>query len=263
MTTTAAPSNPTPPTPTATAAPDAAIAQFPDFPPRTDMMNTAHIHDDGNQSALRLHLGNPETTVVLGEVPVYWNVPTGQTGVRVPDLLIAFNIRRAQIIAQKGYSILEQGKPPDFVLEVASDSTAHHDETGKWQDYADFGITEYWLFDPDWGRRYAKGLTGWTLRKGRYEPIPIYEHGPEMHYGQSAVLRLAVCWEYGKLRWHAPRAGYLLSHDEERRGRLAERNLRLAERNLRLVAETQRDAAISEALRLRDEIARLRNERSG
>ena len=277
MTTKATPAvNPPPPT---IAAPP--LAQFPDFPPRTDMMNTAHIHDDGNQAALRLHLGNPDTTVVLGEVPIYWDVPANRAGVRVPDLLIAFNIRRACIIEQKGYSILEQGKPPDFVLEVASDSTANNDETGKWRDYANFGITEYWLYDPDWGRRYARGLTGWTLRNGRYEPIPIYQPAPDLHYGRSAVLRLAVCWEYGKLRWHAPETGYLWTHAEERSGRIAERdqriaeqnmriaernrriaeqNLRIAERDRRIAAETQRDAAISEAQRLRDEINRLRNE---
>ena len=254
--TTAADRNRTPSPPTA--APDA--AQFPDFPPRADMMNTTHIHDDGNQSALRLHLGNPETTVVLGEVPVHWNVPASRAGVRVPDLLIAFNIRRARIIARKGYSIREQGKPPDFVLEVASDTTARHDETGKLHDYANFGIAEYWLYDPDWGRRYEKGLTGWTLRSGRYVPIPIHEHAPNMHYGYSAVLNLYVCWEYGKLRWYDSEIGYLRTHDEERSERIAERNRRIAERDGRIAAETQRDAAISEAQRLRDEIARLRGE---
>ena len=258
-----------------------ASAQFPDFPPRYDMMNTRHLHDAGNQPALRLHLGNPDTTVVLGEVPVAWEVPAGRAGVRIPDLLIAFNIRHAHVLAQKGYAIREQGKPPDFVLEVASDNTARNDEIAKWHDYANFGVAEYWLFDPDWGLRYERGLTGWTLAQGQYEPIAIYEFAPEVHYGYSAVLGLYVCWEHGVLRWYDTAVGYLMTHDEERsgriaerdgriaeqqgriaeqRGRIAEQRGRIAERNNRIAAEAQRDAAVSEAQRLREEIARLRGE---
>ena len=239
-------------------APAPAPAAFPDFPPRNDLMNSENLHDYGNQPALRLHLGNPDTTVVLGETPIYWRVPTGRAGVRVPDLLIAFNIRRALISAQKGFSIADQGKPPDFVLEVASDSTARNDETAKKRDYAAFGVTEYWLFDPDWGQRYERGLIGWTLVQGSYEPIAIHQYGSELHYGWSDVLGLYVCWEYGRLRWYDPAVGYLRTHDEERSGRIA------AEDRLE-AAETQRDeersgriAAEAEAQYLREEVTRLR-----
>lgn len=218
------------------------VARFPHYPPRSDMMNPRHLHDQGHQPALRRHLGNPDTTIVLGEVPIAWDVPRGRAGVRIPDLLIAFNVRRAHILAQHGYAINEQGKPPDFVLEVASDSTASNDETGKWRDYANFGVMEYWLFDPDWGQRYATGLAGWTLVSGRYEPIPIHRHAADMHYGDSRVLGLQVCWEYGELRWYDPIAQrYLDTFDS------------LAE---------ERDAAVAEAQRLRDEIARLREDRA-
>ena len=217
-----------------------AIDKFPDFPPRADMMNTRHLHDQGHQASLRRHLGNPDTTIVLGEVPVSRDVPRSRVGARIPDLLIAFDVRRADILAQQGYAINEQGKPPDFVLEVASDSTAGNDENAKWVDYANFGVTEYWLFDPDWGKRYATGLAGWTLVNGRYVPIPIHRHASDMHYGDSRVLGLQVCWEYGELRWYDP-AGqrYLDTFDS------------LAE---------ERDAAVAEAQRLRQEIARLRSD---
>ena len=242
--------------------PAPAPAAFPDFPPRNDLMNSENLHDYGNQPALRLHLGNPDTTVVLGETPIYWRVPTGRAGVRVPDLLIAFNIRRALISAQKGFSIADQGKPPDFVLEVASDSTARNDETAKRRDYAAFGATEYWLFDPDWGQRYERGLIGWTLVQGSYEPIAIHQYGPELHYGWSDVLGLYVCWEYGRLRWYDPAVGYLRTHDEERSGRIAaEDRLEAAEthqaeeRSGRIAAEDRLEAA--EAQRAEERSGRI------
>ena len=226
-----------------------AIARFPDFPPRADMMNPLHLHDQGHQPALRRHFGNPDTTIVLGEVPIARNVPRGRAGVRIPDLLIAFDVRRAHILAQQGYAIGEQGKPPDFVLEVASDTTAGNDENAKWLDYANFGVMEYWLFDPDWGKRYAVGLAGWTLVNGRYEPIAIHQYAPNMYYGVSAVLGLQVCWEHGQLRWYDPIAQcYLDTFDSVADARDAERDGRIA--------------AEAEAQRLRDEIARLRENRT-
>ena len=241
-----------------TKTPEAAlsVAVFPDFAPRNDMMNPEHIHDYGNQPALRLHLGDPESTIVLGEVPIYQEVPhsrEGRAGVRVPDLLVAFHIRRAQVIAQKGYAISEQGKPPDFVLEVASDSTARTDETDKREDYARFGVTEYWLFDPDWGRRYRRGLMGWRLVNGRYVPIYIWEYASGRYCGWSAALGLYVCWEEGRLRWYDPVSGYLRTHDEEQRGRISAETGRITAEAGRIIAEAQRDAVAAERDAERDE----------
>ena len=131
------------------------------------------------------------------------------------------------------------------------------------------------------------GLSGYRLVNGRYELIPIYNSGPDLYYGYSAVLGLHVCWEYGQLRWYDPAAeSYLLTHYDERQGRIAaeaefmlergsriaaealadiERDGRLAEQSRRIAAESQIDlerdgriAAESEIERLRAEIERLR-----
>ena len=238
-----------PPTPAVhlkTAAPELpASARFPWLPPRDDMMNPRYLHDLGHQPSLRRHLGDPDTTIVLGEVPVSRTLPRGRAGIRRPDLLIAFNVRRARILAQEGYAISEQGKPPDFVLEIASNTTSRRDENEKWHDYANFGITEYWLFDPDWGRRYTAGLIGWRLVNGRYRRIPIRRCGENMYYGDSAVLGLQVCWEHGQLRWYDPIAArYLDTFDS------------IA--NERDAAFRERDNALAETRRLQAEIARLR-----
>ena len=67
-----------------------------------------------------------------------------------------------------GYVISEQGKPPDFVLEVASESTARRDLGSKRDDYAVFGIPEYWRFD-ETGEYYGDRLAGERLVDGVYE----------------------------------------------------------------------------------------------
>lgn len=235
------------------------LAQFPDFPPRDDMMNLIYLHKPAHLASLEWHFGNLDDTIVLGEVPIAWEVPRGRGGVRIPDLMVAFNIRHAHILAQRGYAISEQGKPPDFVLEIASNTTSKIDETRKWRDYANFGVTEYWMFDPDWGRRYAAGLSGWTLMDGTYQAIPIIQHADGMHYGDSAVLGLQVCWEHGNLRWYDPAAArYLDTFKSLATARDTVMRERDAAVNERDAVVNERDAALSEAQRLRDEITRLR-----
>ena len=40
---------------------------------------------------------------------------------------------------------------PDLVIEVLSPATARHDRTTKYRLYAEAGVTEYWIIDPDAG----------------------------------------------------------------------------------------------------------------
>ena len=294
MTTTKRPT----PTLTAPADADADLIQFPEFPPRDDMQNIFRLHDPAHIPALRTHFGNPDTTVVLGEVPIGWTATGERTGLRIPDLLIAFNIRRAAIVEVMGYSITEHGKPPDFVLEIASPTTARRDEIDKPGDYADFGVPEYWRFDHEWGRNYATGLAGDRLVNGVYQPIPIHQAGPELYWGHSDILNLDLCWEYGELRFYDPTAQRYLdtfdsihyariaaedardaahaarldaenaritaeeSRDAEHSARIAAEESRDAEQAARLTAEESLDAARAEIAELQAEIARLRADQS-
>ena len=216
--------------------------KFPVFSPRDDMQNPIHLHDPGHQAVLRRHFGNPGTTIVLGEVPVGWN-PRQRRGVRIPDLLIAFNIDRPQVIEQQGFSIEELGKPPDFVLEIASPTTGRSDYTVKREDYARFGIPEYWRFDASGGRYYDTALAGDRLIEGAYRPVEIVQlEGRHLH-GSSAVLGLELCWQEGRLRWYDPaEQRYLPTIDEMDDERIAEQQARLvAEERIReLEAENRR-----------------------
>ena len=111
--------------------------KFPEFPPRDDMQNFLHLNRPGYPTALDRHFGLSDSTVVMCEAPLRWR-PGQRRGHRIPDLLIAFNVDRAAATFQMGYSISEQGKPPDFVLEVASSSTGEKDYEEKRDAYAKF-----------------------------------------------------------------------------------------------------------------------------
>ena len=226
------------------------LEKFPDFPPRDDMQNSLHLDDAAHQAILRRRFGNEATTIVLSEIPVRWT-PSQQEGHRVPDLLVAFNADRALGVEQRGYSIRDQGKPPDFVLEIASPTTARNDYVDKRRDYAAFGIPEYWRFDPTGGRRYGAPIAGDRLSEGRYRPIEIREVEPGHYHGYSEVLNLNPCWDSGRLRWHDPATQrHLLTFDEEseahaaeRAAHMAERAAHMAEREARMAERAARAAA--------------------
>ena len=217
------------------------LERFPEFPPRDDMNNPIYLYRPSHIYTLELHVGNPETTIVLGEVPVGWT-PGQSAGIRRPDLLIADNVKRALIIEQWGYAIDQQGKPPDFVLEVASATTGENDYTAKRRDYEAYGIPEYWRFDPSGGEYHDVALAGDRLVDGVYQPIEIEWLDENRCRGYSEFLGLYVCWEYGELRWYNPETeSYLRTHADEVERAEAERTARASAEERADRAEIERD----------------------
>ena len=217
------------------------LERFPEFPPRDDMNNPIYLYRPSYIYALELHMGDPETTIVLGEVPVGWT-PGQSAGVRRPDLLIADNINQVLIIEQWGYAIEQQGKPPDFVLEVASETTGENDYTAKRRDYEAYGIPEYWRFDPSGGEYHDVALAGDRLVDGAYQPIEIEWLDENRCRGYSEFLGLDVCWEYGELRWYNPETeSYLRTHADEVERAEAEREARTDAEERAARAEMERD----------------------
>ena len=150
-------------------------------------------------TALARHYGSPDTILVLGDIPVRHTFQRGlgPQMLRYPDLIVAFGVDSAEVIARQGYAIDDQGKPPDFVLEIASLTTAENDYTYKRADYAAYGILEYWRFDPTDGERYPAGLAGDRLVDGEYRPITIHGTKEGGYWGHSEALNLDVVGRTG------------------------------------------------------------------
>ena len=189
--------------------------RFPDFPSREDMQNTSHLHRRSILTSLAIHMGNPETTLVHGEVPVAPTLdPWGEY--RIPDLIVVRDCDVNLVEQQGGYAIDRQGKAPDFVLEVASPTTGRADYTDKRADYERFGVAEYWRFDPSGGEYHDAALAGDRLTDSSYQPIDIETLDEGWLRGYSEALGLYICWESGMLRFFDPRTeSYLRSHSED------------------------------------------------
>jgi hypothetical protein len=172
----------------------------PDPPPMPDAMHQ-EPHFTDLMSTLRRHLrGQPnwDSTLISGDSHFYYDRDNLNNRYE-PDCHVAFNVDVAAIWPRNGYMTWVAGKPPDFALEIASESTGQRDTGIKRQDYARIGIREYWRFDPTGGDLHDAPLAGDRLSDGRYEPIPTHTEPDGSIWGYSAVLDLWLCWDSGWL----------------------------------------------------------------
>ena len=166
-----------------------------------------------------------------------------------PDVYLAFGVDAHAIRQRKLYLPWEVGKPPDWVLEVASVSTGREDIGRKRDLYARIGVPEYWRFDPQDGAYHGEKLAGDRLVAGGYEPIELTAAPDGILKGYSEVLGLSLCWDDNWPRLYDPATNtYLETWQQERAARQAAESEQAA-------AEAQ--AAIEQAGRLAAE-ARIR-----
>jgi Uma2 family endonuclease len=141
---------------------------------------------------------------VSGNILLYYE--KGNSRLRVsPDTLVAFglspNVRRV-------YKLWEEGKAPDFVIEVTSKGTSKEDRIRKAELYARLGVREMWLVDPL--REYlGVPFRGYELIDGDWQEIAT---GAERAH--SRVLGLDIVAAPGGI-WLARPNGELLPGPRE------------------------------------------------
>ena len=246
--------------------------RLPDPPQREpdEMTQYDHLSKNGNFRYLAIHLGNPDTTLVEADRWMIARPEDDRTRARRPDLMVAFDVNTAAYQASNGYVVSEQGKPPDFVIEIASDSTASIDVGEKRDDYAALGILEYWRFDKT-GEFHGAKLAADRLISGQYHPIRIDELDNGSLQGYSSALNLNLRWEDNELVFYDPATRQPIVTLEDERARAdSERETRVAaearadnEHAARLAAEaqlhTEREARAADQARIRELEARVYN----
>ena len=168
-----------------------------------------------------------------------------------PDFYAAFGVDALAIERRKLYLPWEVGKPPDFVLEVGSESTAENDLVGKRRTYAQIGVAEYWRYDRTGGDFYGQSLAGERLVNGVYQSIELTTEPDGVLKGYSPAMRLSLCCQGDMLTFYYPETGeYLRNLPAEKAARLAAEETARTERGARLAAEA-RIRQLEEELRRR------------
>lgn len=185
---------------------------------------------------------------VAGDMLIYYRINDNTTSI-APDVFVVFDAQGKH--PRDCWFTWREGKPPDFVMEMASASTWRRDIIEKRPIYAGMGVPEYWRFDPR-GRYFSPVLVGERLVNGEYQPIPVVMGRDGILRGHSEVLGLDICVKPGlELRLYDPQRGeWLRTHQESEAARQA--------------AEEGQRAAEEEVRRLREQLANLRsNPQSG
>ena len=171
-----------------------------------------------------------------------------------PDVFV---IRGVPKRSRDTYKIWEEGKPPDFVLEVATPGTARDNAGDKLELYARLGVREYWLFDPQGGLHEPR-LQGFALSGAKYQRLRGRKRAGVKLAVWSRVLELELRFEAERLRlWDPAEGQYLLNHTEEHEARRAAEAALEEEKAAQQQAESRIQATIAARQAAEKRIAEL------
>jgi Uma2 family endonuclease len=210
--------------------------------------------------ALKLYFQNHPNVYVSGNLWLCYEQGLPDAVV-APDVFVVFGVENRP---RRSYKVWEEnGKTPDWVLEVTSASTRVKDERDKPLTYAQMGVTEYFQYDPT-GDYLNPPLKGRRLEGNTYSPIAPTSLADGTLCFPSEVLGLEMHLLIdGRLRFFHPQTGeYLRTYGEERdrgdREQLRADRERLEKEQERLRAEQESQRAEQESQRAEKLAARLR-----
>ena len=206
---------------------------------------------------IEVHFQGDHNTLVSAGGFIFYDRTDGNRRF-APDLYVSFDVDARGIFDDDvpNYWMWQHGKPPDFVMEVASPSTAANDLGPKRLLYARLGIQEYWRLDPTGGELYGQPLVGERLVDGKYQPFELHTADDGTTWSYSEALKLRIHWRpdmdfKNRFDVRDPDGRAIDPEVIEREGRLAEREGRLAEREGREAAEARERELLAEIERLR------------
>ncbi len=196
---------------------------------------------------LRVHFKDVPGARVNGDTFLYYVEGNPRRSVS-PDCYVVFGLSEAaqhslSLEGNNTYLLWEVGKPPDFILEIGSPSTASADLGRKRDLYAELGVGEYWRYDATGGDFHGEPLVGEYLVDGEYRRFEMRRETDGRVWSHSDVLNLDLWWDDRVLSfWDPVDERWLLSHEEEKARADEERSGRLAAeaRLVELEAELRR-----------------------
>ena len=166
---------------------------------------------------LRVHFRDVLGAWVNGDTFIYYVEGNPRRSVS-PDCYVAIGLSEESLESierNNVYLVWEVGKAPDFVLEIASPSTASRDLGSKRDLYAELGVREYWRYDETGGDFYGEPLVGERLVDGEYQRFELTRESDGSIWCRSDILNLDLWWTDGELRfWDTVTERWLLSHEE-------------------------------------------------
>lgn len=201
-------------------------------------MAETDIHRDlmnDSIKSLQFHFENEENVYVTGNIMFYTH-EGNPTKVTSPDLIVVRGVKKGD---RRVFKLWEE-KPPTVVIEFSSRKTWKEDLQKKWKLYQDIGVSEYYIFDPEYDY-LEEPLLAYKLINGELVEVEVKDRKV-----YSEALELEVVDTGVTLRFFNPKTGeFLPTPLEEHRARLYE--------------QEARERAEEELARLRSELEQMKN----
>ena len=181
-------------------------------------------------STLDVHFRDRTGVDVNGDIFIYYQEGNPRRNFS-PDCYVALDLTEdglESLARNNTYLLWEVGKSPDFILEIASESTAETDLGFKRDLYESIGVREYWRYDQTGGDFYGEALAGESLVDGVYQPLSVRRESDSRLWSHSAVLNLDLYWDNGDLRFWDPSSGEWLRDHQETHDALVTAQARIA-----------------------------------
>lgn len=136
---------------------------------------------------------------------------------RGPDFFAVLGVPKGE---RRSWVVWEEGKGPDLVIELLSETTAKRDKNEKKLIYQNqLRVPEYFWFDPF----NPEDFVGFSIRNGAYEPLPLNDRtqsvttrlGLALQKWQGIYKGIDTTW----LRWATLEGELLLTFEEQERQR--------------------------------------------
>ena len=136
--------------------------------------------------ALQHHFDKVDNVVLEGDMFMYYEEGNPAASI-APDVYVVLD----HDLGKRGvYKFWDEGRPPDFALEVISPSSKIRNAKEKRVLYARLGIGEYFLFQPD-PRKRGRRLVGYQLWGDTYDELPPEADGAVCSEALGVSFRVA------------------------------------------------------------------------
>ncbi len=117
---------------------------------------------------LKVHFQSRTDVYVSGNIMFYYEEGNPRK-VFSPDVLVCFGVSGED---RRTYKLWEEKQFPQVVFEISSRGTWGDDLNRKWFLFQQFGVKEYYIFDPEYDY-LPEPLIAYRLKRGELKQVPI------------------------------------------------------------------------------------------
>jgi len=117
---------------------------------------------------LKIHFASRTDVYVSGNIMFYYEEGNIRK-VFSPDVMVCFGVSGD---IRRTYKLWEEGQFPQVIFEISSRGTWGEDLNKKWFLYQQFGVKEYYIFDPEYDY-LPEPLVAYRVKRGELKQVPI------------------------------------------------------------------------------------------